>query len=287
MFYDLISFIEKKPVLFIFVFISIIALVVLLSIGIYRLVDKLLNKDLNVNRDGIGLNGGARRSRNARSEEIDNQIDSPASYIPSSQELTGLINLIIDLPEIAIRKSESIHSLKEQLIEEQKQDFKARLKSYRLEIRKEFQQLLGVEDSHDNRIRLFAYWFSDLFEDIDDEILVILKLNGLNEKTADQLEDTLTRLYDTTFSKIIEAVDLAPKFIEQPLELRKILERTKSRYREALQSSLNHAKKLRIEYQGKFDKINEEYSTNRDLIIARDFPNIDIGVIKKNVNDSI
>ena len=286
MFYDLISFIEKKPVLFIFVFISIIALVVLLSIGIYRLVDKLLNKDLNVNRDGIGLNGGAHRSRNA-SEEIDNQIDSPASYIPSSQELTGLINLIIDLPEIAIRKSESIHSLKEQLIEEQKQDFKARLKSYRLEIRKEFQQLLGVEDSHDNRIRLFAYWFSDLFEDIDDEVLVILKLNGLNEKTADQLEDTLTRLYDTTFSKIIEAVDLAPKFIEQPLELRKILERTKSRYREALQSSLNHAKKLRIEYQGKFDKINEEYSTNRDLIISRDFPNIDIGVIKKNVNDNI
>ena len=287
MFYDLISFIEKKPVLFIFVFISIIALVVLLSIGIYRLVDKLLNKDLNVNRDGIGLNGGAHRSRNAISEEIDNQIDSPASYIPSSQELTGLINLIIDLPEIAIRKSESIHSLKEQLIEEQKQDFKARLKSYRLEIRKEFQQLLGVEDSHDNRIRLFAYWFSDLFEDIDDEVLVILKLNGLNEKTADQLEDTLTRLYDTTFSKIIEAVDLAPKFIEQPLELRKILERTKSRYREALQSSLNHAKKLRIEYQIKFDKINEEYSANRDLIIARDFPNIDIGVIKKNVNDSI
>lgn len=286
MFYDLISFIEKKPVLFIFIFISIIALVVLLSIGIYRLVDKLLNKDLNVNRDGIGLNGGAHRSRNV-SEEIDNQIDSPASYIPSSQELTGLINLIIDLPEIAIRKSESIHSLKEQLIEEQKQDFKARLKSYRLEIRKEFQQLLGVEDSHDNRIRLFAYWFSDLFEDIDDEILVILKLNGLNEKTADQLEDTLTRLYDTTFSKIIEAVDLAPKFIEQPLELRKILERTKSRYREALQSSLNHAKKLRIEYQGKFDKINEEYSANRDLIIARDFPNIDIGVIKKNVNDNI
>lgn len=286
MFYDLISFIEKKPVLFIFVFISIIALVVLLSIGIYRLVDKLLNKDLNVNKDGIGLNGGAHRSRNA-SEEIDNQIDSPASYIPSSQELTGLINLIIDLPEIAIRKSESIHSLKEQLIEEQKQDFKARLKSYRLEIRKEFQQLLGVEDFHDNRIRLFAYWFSDLFEDIDDEILVILKLNGLNEKTADQLEDTLTRLYDTTFSKIIEAVDLAPKFIEQPLELRKILERTKSRYREALQSSLNHAKKLRIEYQGKFDKINEEYSANRDLIIARDFPNIDIGVIKKNVNDNI
>ena len=286
MFYDLISFIEKKPVLFIFVFISIIALVVLLSIGIYRLVDKLLNKDLNVNRDGIGLNGVAHRSRNI-SEEIDNQIDSPASYIPSSQELTGLINLIIDLPEIAIRKSESIHSLKEQLIEEQKQDFKARLKSYRLEIRKEFQQFLGVEDSHDNRIRLFAYWFSDLFEDIDDEILVILKLNGLNEKTADQLEDTLTRLYDTTFSKIIEAVDLAPKFIEQPLELRKILERTKSRYREALQSSLNHAKKLRIEYQSKFDKINEEYSANRDLIIARDFPNIDIGVIKKNVNDNI
>ena len=116
MFYDLISFIEKKPVLFIFVFISIIALVVLLSIGIYRLVDKLLNKDLNVNKNGIGLNGGARRSRNV-SEEIDNQIDSPASYIPSSQELTGLINLIIDLPEIAIRKSESIHSLKEQLIE--------------------------------------------------------------------------------------------------------------------------------------------------------------------------
>ena len=286
MFYDLISFIEKKPVLFIFIFISIIALVVLLSIGIYKLVDKLLNKDLNVNRDGIGLNGGAHRSRNA-SEEIDNQIDSPASYIPSSQELTGLINLIIDLPEIAIRKSESIHSLKEQLIEEQKQDFKARLKSYRLEIRKEFQQLLGVEDSHDNRIRLFAYWFSDLFEDIDDEILVILKLNGLNEKTADQLEDTLTRLYDTTFSKIIESVDLAPKFIEQPLELRKILERTKSRYREALQSSLNHAKKLRIEYQIKFDKINEEYSANRDLIISRDFPNIDIGVIKKNVNDNI
>lgn len=286
MFYDLISFIEKKPVLFIFIFISIIALVVLLSIGIYRLVDKLLNKDLNVNRDGIGLNGGAHRSRNV-SEEIDNQIDSPASYIPSSQELTGLINLIIDLPEIAIRKSESIHSLKEQLIEEQKQDFKARLKSYRLEIRKEFQQLLGVEDFHDNRIRLFTYWFSDLFEDINDEILVILKLNGLNEKTADQLEDTLTRLYDTTFSKIIEAVDLAPKFIEQPLELRKILERTKSRYREALQSSLSHAKKLRIEYQSKFDKINEEYSANRDLIIARDFPNIDIGVIKKNVNDNI
>lgn len=277
MFSDLVSFIERKPVLFIFIFIVIIALVIFLSIGIYRLVDKLLNKDVNVGKDGIGLNGGT----NNNDDEIERQIDAPSFYVSSSQELTGLINLIIDLPNIAIKKNENIHILKEQLITEQIQDFKARLKSYRVEIRKEYQQLLKVEDFHDNRVRLFTYWFSDLFEDVDDEIMVILKLNGLNEKTADQLEDTLTRLYDSTFSKIIEAIDLAPNFIEKPLEVRHILERTKSKYREALQSSLNHAKKLRIEYQGKFDRINEEYSANRDLIIARDFPNIDIGVIKE------
>lgn len=275
---DLVSFIERKPVLFIFIFIVIIALVIFLSIGIYRLVDKLLNKDVNVGKNGIGLNGGTNDNND---DEIEKQIDSPAFYVSSSHELTGLINLIIDLPNIAIKKNENIHILKEQLITEQIQDFKARLKSYRVEIRKEYQQLLKVEDFHDNRVRLFTYWFSDLFEDIDDEILVILKINGLNEKTADQLEDTLTRLYDSTFSKIVEAVDLAPNFIEKPAEVRKILERTKSKYREALQSSLNHAKKLRIEYQGKFDRINEEYSTNRDLIISRDFPNIDIGVIKE------
>lgn len=275
---DLVSFIERKPVLFIFIFIVIIALVIFLSIGIYRLVDKLLNKDVNVGKNGIGLNGGTNDNND---DEIEKQIDSPAFYVSSSHELTGLINLIIDLPNIAIKKNENIHILKEQLITEQIQDFKARLKSYRVEIRKEYQQLLKVEDFHDNRVRLFTYWFSDLFEDIDDEILVILKINGLNEKTADQLEDTLTRLYDSTFSKIVEAIDLAPNFIEKPAEVRKILERTKSKYREALQSSLNHAKKLRIEYQGKFDRINEEYSTNRDLIISRDFPNIDIGVIKE------
>lgn len=277
MFSDLVSFIERKPVLFIFIFIVIIALVIFLSIGIYRLVDKLLNKDVNVGKDGIGLNGGT----NNNDDEIERQIDAPSFYVSSSQELTGLINLIIDLPNIAIKKNENIHILKEQLITEQIQDFKARLKSYRVEIRKEYQQLLKVEDFHDNRVRLFTYWFSDLFEDVDDEIMVILKLNGLNEKTADQLEDTLTRLYDSTFSKIIEAIDLAPNFIEKPLEVRHILERTKSKYREALQSSLNHAKKLRIEYQGKFDRINEEYYVNRDSIIARDFPNIDIGVIKE------
>lgn len=277
MFSDLVSFIERKPVLFIFIFIIIIALVIFLSIGIYRLVDKLLNKDVNVGKNGIGLNGGT----NNNDDEIERQIDSPAFYVSSSHELTGLINLIIDLPNIAIKKNENIHILKEQLITEQIQDFKARLKSYRLEIRKEYQQLLKVEDFHDNRVRLFTYWFSDLFEDVNDEIMVILKINGLNEKTADQLEDTLTRLYDSTFSKIMEAVDLAPNFIEKPLEVRHILERTKSKYREALQSSLNHAKKLRIEYQGRFDRINEEYSTNRDLIISRDFPNIDIGVIKE------
>lgn len=277
MFSDLVSFIERKPVLFIFIFIVIIALVIFLSIGIYRLVDKLLNKDVNVGKDGIGLNGGT----NNNDDEIEKQIDAPSFYVSSSQELTGLINLIIDLPNIAIKKNENIHILKEQLITEQIQDFKARLKSYRVEIRKEYQQLLKVEDFHDNRVRLFTYWFSDLFEDVDDEIMVILKLNGLNEKTADQLEDTLTRLYDSTFSKIIEAIDLAPNFIEKPLEVRHILERTKSKYREALQSSLNHAKKLRIEYQGKFDRINEEYYVNRDSIIARDFPNIDIGVIKE------
>jgi hypothetical protein len=278
MFSDLVSFIERKPVLFIFIFIVIIALVIFLSIGIYRLVDKLLNKDVNVGKDGIGLNGG---TNNNNDDEIERQIDAPSFYVSSSQELTGLINLIIDLPNIAIKKNENIHILKDQLITEQIQDFKARLKSYRLEIRKEYQQLLKVEDFHDNRVRLFTYWFSDLFEDVDDEIMVILKLNGLNEKTADQLEDTLTRLYDSTFSKIIEAIDLAPNFIEKPLEVRHILERTKSKYREALQSSLNHAKKLRIEYQGKFDRINEEYYVNRDSIIARDFPNIDIGVIKE------
>lgn len=278
MFSELVSFIEKKPVLFIFIFIIIIALVIFLSIGIYRLVDKLLNKDVNVGKNGIGLNGGA---KNSNDDEIERQIDSPSFYVSSSHELTGLINLIIDLPNIAIKKNENIHILKEQLITEQIQDFKARLKSYRVDIRKEYQQLLGVEDFHDNRVRLFTYWFSDLFEDVEDEILVILKINGLNEKTADQLEDTLTRLYDSTFSKIIEAIDLAPNFIERPAEVRRILEKTKSRYREALQSSLNHAKKLRIEYQGKFDRINEEYSANRDLIIARDFPNIDIGVIKE------
>lgn len=277
MFSDLVSFIERKPVLFIFIFIVIIALVIFLSIGIYRLVDKLLNKDVNVGKNGIGLNGGT----NNNDDEIERQIDAPSFYVSSSQELTGLINLIIDLPNIAIKKNENIHILKEQLITEQIQDFKARLKSYRLEIRKEYQQLLKVEDFHDNRVRLFTYWFSDLFEDVNDEIMVILKLNGLNEKTADQLEDTLTRLYDSTFSKIIEAIDLAPNFIEKPLEVRHILERTKSKYREALQSSLNHAKKLRIEYQGKFDRINEEYYVNRDSIIARDFPNIDIGVIKE------
>lgn len=277
MFSDLVSFIERKPVLFIFIFIVIIALVIFLSIGIYRLVDKLLNKDVNVGKDGIGLNGGT----NNNDDEIEKQIDAPSFYVSSSQELTGLINLIIDLPNIAIKKNENIHILKEQLITEQIQDFKARLKSYRVEIRKEYQQLLKVEDFHDNRVRLFTYWFSDLFEDVDDEIMVILKLNGLNEKTADQLEDTLTRLYDSTFSKIIEAIDLAPNFIEKPLEVRHILERTKSKYREALQSSLNHAKKLRIEYQGKFDRINEEYYVNRDSIIVRDFPNIDIGVIKE------
>jgi hypothetical protein len=277
MFSDLVSFIERKPVLFIFIFIVIIALVIFLSIGIYRLVDKLLNKDVNVGKDGIGLNGGT----NNNDDEIERQIDAPSFYVSSSQELTGLINLIIDLPNIAIKKNENIHILKEQLITEQIQDFKARLKSYRVEIRKEYQQLLKVEDFHDNRVRLFTYWFSDLFEDVNDEIMVILKLNGLNEKTADQLEDTLTRLYDSTFSKIIEAIDLAPNFIEKPLEVRHILERTKSKYREALQSSLNHAKKLRIEYQGKFDRINEEYYVNRDSIIARDFPNIDIGVIKE------
>ncbi len=280
MFSELVSFIEKKPILFIFIFISIIALVVFLSIGIYKLVDKLLNKDVNVGKDGIGFNDGNNKKKK-NNDDLEKQIEQPAMFISSSQELTGLINLIIDLPDIAIKKNESIHFLKEQLITEQIQDFKARLKSYRVDIRKEYQELLGVEDFHDNRVRLFAYWFSDLFEDVDDEIMVILKLNGLNEKTADQLEDTLTRLYDTTFSKIIEATDLAPKFIEHPAEVRKILERTKSKYREALQSSLNHAKKLRIEYQGKFDRINEEYSANRDLIIARDFPNIDIGVIKE------
>jgi hypothetical protein len=278
MFSDLVSFIERKPVLFIFIFIVIIALVIFLSIGIYRLVDKLLNKDVNVGKDGIGLNGG---TNNNNDDEIERQIDAPSFYVSSSQELTGLINLIIDSPNIAIKKNENIHILKDQLITEQIQDFKARLKSYRLEIRKEYQQLLKVEDFHDNRVRLSTYWFSDLFEDVDDEIMVILKLNGLNEKTADQLEDTLTRLYDSTFSKIIEAIDLAPNFIEKPLEVRHILERTKSKYREALQSSLNHAKKLRIEYQGKFDRINEEYYVNRDSIIARDFPNIDIGVIKE------
>jgi flagellin-specific chaperone FliS len=257
-------------------------LVVLLSIGIYKLVDKLLNKDVNVGKDGIGFNdGNNKKNKNNNNDDLEKQIEQPALFISSTQELTGLINLIIDLPDIAIKKNESLHFLKEQLITEQIQDFKARLKSYRVDIRKEYQELLGIEDFHDNRVRLFAYWFSDLFEDVDDEIMVILKLNGLNEKTADQLEDTLTRLYDTTFSKIIEATDLAPKFIEQPAEVRKILERTKSKYREALQSSLNHAKKLRIEYQGKFDRINEEYSANRDLIIARDFPNIDIGVIKE------
>lgn len=275
---NLISFIENKPVLFMFIFIALIALVVFLSIGIYKLVNKLLNKDVDLNRNGFKF-----QNNSSKNSDYDKQIESPGAFISSSQELTGLINLIIDLPDIAIRKNESIHFLKEQLITEQKQDFKARLKSYRIEIRKEYQELLGVEDYHDNRVRLFAYWFSDLFEDVDDEIVVILKLNGLNEKSADQLEDTLTRLYDSTFSKIMEAIDLAPKFIEKPAEVRKILERTKSKYREALQSSLNHAKKLRIEYQSKFDKIDAEYTSNRDSIISRDFPNIDLGAIKENV----
>jgi len=277
----LVALISDHPIAFIFVFLVLIALVVFLSIGIYRLVDKLLNKDIDLTKDGLRAKASKKGKNKKGDEELEEQIEHPALFISSNQELTGLINLIIDLPDIAIKKNESIHNLKERLISEQKQDFCARLKSYRIDVRKEYQILLGVEDIHDTRVRLFSYWFSDLFEDVDEEILSILKLNGLNEKTPEQLEDTLTRLYDSTFSKIVEAADLAPNFIEKPTEVRKIIEKTKSKFRDSLQSSLNHAKKLRIEYQAQFDKIESEYSENRDAIIARDFPNIDLGVIKE------
>lgn len=281
-----ISLISDHPIAFIFIFLVVIALIVFLSIGLYRLVDKLLNKDINVSKNGLSATNNKKKSKHKKDsdeelEELEEQIENPTLFIASNQELTGLINLIIDLPDIAIKKNEAIHNLKERLISEQKQDFCARLKSYRVDIRKEYQMLLGVEDTHDNRVRLFAYWFSDLFEDVDEEILSILKLNGLNEKTPEQLEDTLTRLYDSTFSKIIEATDLAPKFIEKPVEVRKIIEKTKTKFRDSLQASLNHAKKLRTEYQMQFDKIETEYLESRDAIIARDFPNLDMGIIKE------
>lgn len=264
---DIVQMIDSKPVLFLFVFIVLVALIIFLAIGIYKLIVKLSAK--GIKSKYIEIPGD---SSPEKIEEV-----KPLS---TAQDITGLINLIIDLPDIAIKKNESLHSLKEQLITEQKQDFCSRLKSYRVDIRNAYQELIGADDIHDNRVRLFNYWFSDLFEDVDDEILVILRLNGLNEKSAEQLEDTLTRLYDSTFSRIMEAIDSAPKFIDKPLEVRKLLERTKSKYREALQSSLNHAKKLRIEYQSKFDKVEEDYIKNREAIIARDFPNIDLGVIK-------
>jgi len=264
---DLVQMIDSKPIISLFIFFVIIAVIIFLAIGIYKLINKAITKGIKVK--GVEIPGD---DNDENFKEI--------RQMSTTQDITGLINLIIDLPDIAIKKNESLYSLKEQLITEQKQDFCARLKSYRVDIRNAYQELIAADDIHDNRVRLFNYWFTDLFEDVEDEILVILRLNGLNEKSAEQLEDTLTRLYDTTFSRIMESVDSAPKFIDKPLEVRKLLERTKSKYREALQSSLNHAKKLRIEYQSKFDKVEEDYLKNREAIIARDFPNIDLGVIK-------
>lgn len=188
-----------------------------------------------------------------------------------SISVSNLLNLIIDLPDAAISYHSKMNEIKHQLINDQIANFQSELRKYRKNIRQLYCEELKIEISSDKE-RLFSYWFSSLFVDIDTEINSILVRNGLNEKTAEQLEDIVRKLYEETYAIIMEGIENAPPFISSRNELRNIINDKKNDYRKYLEESLNHARKLRIEAESKFQKVKDEYNSARIEIIARDCP---------------
>lgn len=185
--------------------------------------------------------------------------------------VSSLLNLIIDLPDAAISYHNKLNDIKHQLINDQVANFQSELRKYRKNIRQLYCEELKVEIGSDTE-RLFNYWFSSLFSDIDAEIDLILARNGLNEKTAEQLEDIVRGLYEESYTIIMDGIENAPPFISAPSKLRTIVADKKNDYRKNLEESVNYARKLRIEAESKFQKIKDEYNSARLEIITRDCP---------------
>lgn len=216
--------------------------------------------------------------------------DSSSSAIENAEEVTpqiydnlsNLANLIIDFPEAARKYENRIYEIKHQLTDDQYKDFSNEIKKYRVNLKKYYCEKLKLTET-DDKARLFGYWLRQVTnDDVSPQINSILFRNGLNEKTAEQLEDMLRKLYEETFALICDSVDEAPPYIKMA-ELKEIIVSTKNEYRSALETGLNNARKRRVEKESTFERARQEYTDERLEILYRDLPKDVVEKIRENV----
>lgn len=253
---------STNPTMYILSMLFMLIILGAASFFIFKIVQVITNKFSSLKI------GKAELSSNEKIGDIEVKDITPQA---DSLNVSNLLNLIIDLPDAAIAYHNKLNEIKRQLISDQFQNFASELRKYRKNIRAEYCKIIDCEVGSD-RERLFFYWFSSLFDEVDDEVNSILIRNGLNEKTAEQLEDTLRKLYEETYTIIMDGIENAPPFILKPTELQALVNDRKNDYRKYLEESLNHARKLRIEAESKFQKAKEDYHNARVEIIGRDFP---------------
>lgn len=259
---SLTSMAETKPVLYLVTMVFVSVIIMTLCFFIYKIIKLISEKisSVKIGKAEVGL----------RTESINN---IEVEDITSKKEINmrSLINLIRELPETAIAYNNKINEIKRQLIEDQLQKFKAELRNYKKSIRETYCELINI-DLNSDKSKLFSYWFESLFDEVDLEINAVLIRNGLIEKTAEQLEDTLRKLYEESYAVIIEGTENAPSFITNPMGLREIVNDKRNDYKKFLDLSLNHAKKLRVDAEEKFIKAKEDYEKAQFEIIKIDFP---------------
>ena len=275
----LINMAKDQPFMYIFTLLCFIGALIIFGFTILRIIKGIIEsklKKVKRNKDGeivVELGDDSPESQIEHASET-----SPQIY----DNLSNLANLIIDFPEAARKYETAIFEIKHQLTEEQYKDFSNEIKKYRVHLNEYYCKKLKLDES-DDKARLFRYWLKQTTnEDVTPQIESILFRNGLNEKTAEQIDDMLRKLYEETFSHLCDSIDEAPPYIKVP-ELKEIITSSKNEYRSALETGLNNARKRRIEREASFEKARQEYINERMEILNRDLPKDVVEKIKENV----
>jgi hypothetical protein len=266
----------EKPWLYLITLAVFLAAIILIGLFVLKIIKYFGDKK---GKKKVKLPGGVEIEQ-SDSDEIPVATECTSKIYDN---LSNLANLIIDFPEAGRKYETTISTLKQQLIDDQFKDFTTELKKYRINIKKYYSEKLKIDES-DDKIRLFSYWFKQVIkDDVEPQINSILFRNGLNEKTAEQLEDVLRKLYEETFSSICDSIDEAPPYISKIAHLKEIIVSTKNEYRQSLDTGLNNAKRRRLEKESFFEKARKEYVDERMEILNRDLPKEVVEKIKENV----
>lgn len=242
---------------------------------ILKTIDK---KKLKFNKDGVELDD----SGNPQAIETANVPEITETAISFSEK--SIVTLVYELNNIFADYLDSKLEIKNQTMEDQLKKFDSERKVFIFEIQGKYLNAIPKKmDVNNSYTMLFHYWFTNCFKDTDSEIKSILDRNHLKEKTADEYNDIINQLFDTTYSMLLSCIEECPSFIVSPDILKKIITDNKNSYRTYLDHSLQNAKKISEKAAEKRALLEQDLHEKESEIIKRNFPTVDIESILNTI----